>query len=112
MLKNRYGLDGLNEPFWKKENWKNWNFNSGITAKYIYINNTKSNRVLAASSNGKVSLEVFKEDKRQQLWLKEIFYDPSANGYFMLKNPENSKKVLTAATNWLEMKGNIYTLGF
>ena len=68
----------------------------------IYIENTSKAKVLGATSDGKVILEDFEEDKAHQLWKKGEF---DAENYFYLEN-SGVPKVLTAISeSSLEIKG-------
>ena len=71
----------------------------------IYIKNTSQTKVLQATSNGKVTLEVFEERKPEQWWKKG---KPDSEGYFTLESHSEVPKVITAISkSRLEIKGNI-----
>ena len=81
-LINKYGLDGAREPLWVSDD--EWNFK--ITDDYFYIENISKNKVLETSSDLKITLEDFEEDKEGQLWYQETSYAPNARGYFILRD--------------------------
>ena len=78
-----------------------WNFKTNDDL--IYIENISKTKVLGATSDGKVILEDFEEDKPGQLWKKGV---PDDEGYLTLEN-SNVVKVMTAISESdLEIKGN------
>ena len=87
---------------------KEWNFKT--KDDLIYIETVSKQKVLEATSNGKVTPEDIEEGKTEQLWKKG---EPNAEGYFALENYKVQCRpiVLTAiSSSILEIKGNIYTM--
>ncbi len=76
----------------------------------IYIENINETKVWGTTNDGKVILEIFEEDKAEQLWKKG---EPNAEGYFTLENNAWSQDyglpmIMTAiSSKSLEVKGNI-----
>ena len=70
----------------------------------IYIENTSKAKVFGATSDGKVILEDFEEDKAHQLWKKGEL-DPE--DYFTLENSGVPKLLTAISESSLEIKGNI-----
>ena len=61
----------------------------------IYIKNIHKGKVLGAKSDDQVILEVFEEDKAEQLWKKG---KPNAEGYSSIVNSK-VPKILTAISS-------------
>ena len=70
----------------------------------ISIENIAKNKVLGAKKDGEVILEIFKEDKPEQLWKKGR---PNAEGYSTLENFKVPKIMTAISSSVLQMKGNI-----
>ena len=68
----------------------------------IYIEYTSNEKVLGATSDGKVGLENFEEGKAQQLWKKG---EPDAEGYFTLQISGEPKLLTAISESSLEIKG-------
>ena len=69
----------------------------------IYIENTSKSKVLQATSDGKVILEVFEEGKVEQLWKKG---KPDTEDYFTLESHSEVPGVITAISkSGLKIKG-------
>ena len=92
MLKNKAGL-------WKSVD--SWNFKTEAE-NFIYVENTSKTKVLGATSDGKVILEDFEEDKAHQLWRKG---ELDAENYFTLENSGEPKVLTAISKNSLEIKG-------
>ena len=83
--------------------WDEWKFIEAEKLHSVYIENSSKEKVLEATKDGKVILEVKDEDKDEQLWKKGV---PDNEGYFTLENEHG--KVLTAISSFdLEIKGNM-----
>ena len=93
MLHNKEGL-------WKSNDM--WNFT--IKEELIYVENINETKVWGTTNDGKVILEIFEEDKAEQLWKKG---EPNAEGYFTLENYKASKVLTATSSTSLELKGNI-----
>ena len=98
MIQNQEGL-------WKSNDM--WNFT--IKEELIYVENINETKVWGTTNDGKVILEIFEEDKAEQLWEKG---EPDAKGYFVLVPSLASfvtvPKVITAISeSGLEIKGII-----
>ena len=59
---------------------------------------------MGTKNDGEVILEVYEEDKAEQLWKKG---KPNAEGYFTLENYKVSKFVTAVSSTSLELKGKI-----
>ena len=71
----------------------------------IYIENTSKAKVLGATSDGKVILEDFEEDKAQQLWKKG---NPDEEGYFTLESQIlYTLTAISSNSSILKLRGNI-----
>ena len=69
----------------------------------IYIENTsKAQKVLEATSDGKVIQQPLVEGKADQLWKKG---EPDAEGYFTLQNSRVPKLLTVISESSLEIKG-------
>ena len=91
----------------KAELWKSvdsWIFKPKSTTELIYIENHSTTKVLEATSDGKVTEEVFVDGKADQLWKKG---KPDAEGYFTLENSGVPKVITAISESGLEIKGNI-----
>ena len=98
MLYNKEGL-------WKSNDMWNFTVKEGVSQKeLIYVENINETKVWGTTNDGKVILEIFEEDKAEQLWTKG---EPNAEGYFTLENYEVSKVISATSSNSLELKGNI-----
>ena len=82
--------------------WDKWKFIESEKSHSIYIENSSKEKVLEATKDGKVILEVKDEDKDEQLWKKGV---PNNEGYFTLEN-ENGKVITAMSNGGLEIKGN------
>ena len=99
MLHNKEGL-------WKSSDMWNFTIKEGVPKdELIYIENINETKVWGTTNDGKVILEIFEEDKAEQLWKKG---EPNAEGYFTLLNYENAKfMTYNISSSSLEIKGNI-----
>ena len=98
MLHNKEGL-------WKSSDMWNFTVKEGVSQKeLIYVENINETKVWGTTNDGKVILEIFEEDKAEQLWKKG---EPNAEGYFTLENYEVSKVITATSSNSLELTGNI-----
>ena len=98
VLHNREGL-------WKSNDMWNFTVKEGVLPKeLIYVENINETKVWGTTNDGKVILEIFEEDKAEQLWKKG---EPNAEGYFTLENYEVSKVITATSSTSLELKGNI-----
>ena len=98
MLYNKEGL-------WKSNDMWNFTVKEGVSQKeLIYVENINETKVWGTTNDGKVILEIFEEDKAEQLWKKG---EPSAEGYFIFENYEVSKVITATSSTSLELKGNI-----
>ena len=89
------------EGFWMSD--EEWNFKS--KGDLIYIENINKTKVWETTSDGKVILEDFEEDKAEQLWEKGV---SNAEGYFTLENYKMAKfMTYVIYSSSLEIKGNI-----
>ena len=70
----------------------------------ICIKNISKRKVLGTKSDGEVILEVFQEDKAEQLWKKG---EPNAEGYFTLQNSKKPKVLTASSASGLEIQGSI-----
>lgn len=77
-----------------------WNFTA---EKNFKISKYSNGKVLGATIHGKVIEQNFVENKAEQLWTKGMEDD---DGYFTLKNFENSKLMTAISEYGLETKGN------
>jgi hypothetical protein len=69
----------------------------------IYIENTsEAQKVLEATSDGKVIQQPLVEGKADQLWKKG---EPDAEGYFTLQNSRVPKLLTVISESSLEIKG-------
>ena len=93
MLKNKAGL-------WKSDD--SWTFTTEDD-DLIYIENRLKTKVLGATSDGKVILEVFVAGKAEQLWKKGV---PNDEDYFTLENSKVLKVMTAISPTSLELKGN------
>ena len=98
MLHNKEGL-------WKSSDMWNFTIKEGVPKEeLIYVENINETKVWGTTNDGKVILEIFEEDKAEQLWKKG---EPNAEGYFTLENYKVSKVITATSSNSLELKGNI-----
>ena len=80
-----------------------WVFSSNDSL--IFIGNINKEKVLQATSDGKVIQEWYVVGKAEQLWKKG---KPDAEGYFILESHSKVPKIITAISeSGLEIKGNI-----
>ena len=70
----------------------------------IWIENISKTKVLGTKNDGEVILEVYEEDKAEQLWKKGI---PNAEGYSTLKNSKVPKFMTAISSSNLRVIGNI-----
>jgi len=95
MLHNKEGL-------WKSNDMWNFTVKEGVSQKeLIYVENINETKVWGTTNDGKVILEIFEEDKAEQLWKKG---EPNAEGYFTLENYEVSKVITATSSTSLELK--------
>ena len=98
MLQNKEGI-------WKSNDMWNFTVKEGIPKKeLIYVENINETKVLGTTNDGKVILEIFEEDKAEQLWKKG---EPNAEGYFTLENFKFPKLMTGISSSGLEIKGNL-----
>ena len=84
-----------------------WNFTvkEGVPLKeLIYVENINETKVWGTTNDGKVILEIFEEDKAEQLWKKG---EPNAEGYFTFENSSVPKVLTASSSSDLEIQGNI-----
>ena len=79
MLKDKAG-------HWKSD--ESWVFKTEDD-DLIYIENTSKTMVLAATSDGKVTQEVFAEGKVEQLWKKPVVTDAQARIFLFIWEKKN-----------------------
>ena len=70
----------------------------------ICITNTSKTKVLGTNKDGEVILEVYEEDKAEQLWKKG---KPNAEGYSTLENSKMPKIMTAISSSILRVIGNI-----
>ena len=70
----------------------------------ICIENISKTNVLGIKNDGEVILEVFEEDKPEQLWKKG---KPNAEGYSTLENSKVPKIMTAISSSILKIIGNI-----
>ena len=98
MLHNKEGL-------WKSNDMWNFTIKEGVPKEELtYVENINETKVWGTTNDGKVILEIFEEDKAEQLWKKG---EPNAEGYFTLENYKASKVITATSSTSLELKGNI-----
>ena len=102
------------EGFWMSD--EKWNFKckdgfieieniKKCKGDLIYIENINKTKVLETTSDGKVILEDFEDEKAEQLWEKG---EPNDEGYFTLENYKVAKfMTYVISSSSLEVKGNI-----
>ena len=71
------------------------------------IENNSTTKVLEATSDGKVILEDFEENKAEQLWKKRSFFAEGSEDYFNLENSKVPKFLTANSSSILQIKGNI-----
>ena len=71
----------------------------------ISIENIAKNKVLGTKKDGEVILEIFKEDKPEQIWKKG---KPNAEGYSTLENSKVPKIMTAISSSTLRIIGNIH----
>ena len=102
-LAQLWKLDSNNTLVNKRNIWQSsdtWNFSAEENFRIEKYSNSK---VLGATIHGKVIEQNFVENKAEQLWKKGVEDD---EGYFTLKNFENSKLMTAISKYGLETKGN------
>ena len=70
----------------------------------ICIENISETKVLGTKNDGEVLLEVYEEDKAEQLWWKG---NPNAEGYSTLENSKVPKIMTAISSSILRVIGNI-----
>ena len=70
----------------------------------ICIENISETKVLGTKNDGEVLLEVYEEDKAEQVWKKG---NPNAEGYSTLENSKVPKIMTAISSSILQIKGNI-----
>ena len=89
MLHNKEGL-------WKSNDMWNFTVKEGVLPKeLIYVENINETKVWGTTNDGKVILEIFEEDKAEQLWKKG---KPNVEGYSSIVNSK-VPKILTAISS-------------
>ena len=97
-------MDSNNTLVSKRNIWQSndtWNFSA---EENFRIEKYSNNKVLGATIHGKVIEQNFVENKAEQLWKKGVEDD---EGYFTLKNFENSKLMTAISKYGLETKGKL-----
>ena len=70
--------------------------------KWIHIQNSKTNKVLGTTHDGKVIEEDLVDNKPGQLWMKGR---PNSEGYFILENSHSLKVMTAISESNLEIRG-------
>ena len=70
----------------------------------ICIENISKTKVLGIKNDGEVILEVFEEDKAEQLWKKGL---PNAEGYSIFESSKVPKIMTAISSSILRIIGNI-----
>ena len=84
-----------------------WNFTvkEGVPLKeLIYVENINETKVWGTTNDGKVILEIFEEDKAEQLWKKG---QPNAEGYSIFESSKVPKIMTAISSRILRIIGNI-----
>ena len=91
------------EQLWMSDD--TWSFKT--KDDLIFIENLSKAESLEITEDSKVILQVFKEDKVEQLWKKG---EPNEEGYFTLESFKAKKFMTAISQSSLKIKGNHITL--
>jgi len=100
-LENKEGVWKSDDLWAFDTQWKMDVLTGSFDDDMIYIEYTSNEKVLGATSDGKVGLENFEEGKAQQLWKKG---EPDAEGYFTLQISGEPKLLTAISESSLEIK--------
>ena len=101
MLHNKEGL-------WKSNDMWNFTVKEGVSQKeLIYVENINETKVWGTTNDGKVILEIFEEDKAEQLWKKGVSRFDGFDGFYSLENSKVPKFITAISSCNLEIKGKL-----